>query len=67
MSQLFIGENLIHLRNDRVSYLIHILPGGVPMQLYWGKRLEAMEPARSPLARMAFSIAAFSASPLRSA
>ncbi|MBE5815711.1 MAG: alpha-galactosidase [Clostridiales bacterium] len=45
MSQLFIGENLIHLRNDRVSYLIHILPGGVPMQLYWGKRLNAMEPA----------------------
>ena len=46
MSQLFIGQNLIHLRNDRVSYLIHILPGGVPMHLYWGKRLETLEPAQ---------------------
>ncbi len=45
MSQLFIGENLIHLRNERVSYLMHILPGGIPMQLYWGKRLETLEPA----------------------
>ena len=46
MSQLFIGQNLIHLRNDRVSYLIHFLPGGVPMHLYWGKRLETLEPAQ---------------------
>ncbi|MBE5800865.1 MAG: alpha-galactosidase [Clostridiales bacterium] len=44
MSELFISKDLIHLRNKRVSYLMHILPGGIPIHLYYGKRLEAMEP-----------------------
>lgn len=45
MAEILITERLIHLRNERVSYIIYLLEGGVPMHLYFGARVEAMNPA----------------------
>ena len=44
MVEIRIGERLIHLRNDRVSYAIYLLEGGIPMHLYFGARVEEMNP-----------------------
>ena len=44
MVEIKIEERLIHLRNDRVSYAIYLLEGGVPMHLYFGARVEEMNP-----------------------
>ncbi len=45
MTELIIKDNLLHLRNDHVSYIIGILEGGIPAHLYFGKRLESLNPA----------------------
>ena len=45
MTEILLTEKLLHLRNDHVSYVIGILEGGVPAHLYFGKRLEGMNPA----------------------
>ena len=45
MTEILCGDQLIHLRNDHVSYIIGILEGGVPAHLYFGKRLNSLNPA----------------------
>ena len=45
MIEMIVKDNLFHLRNDHVSYIIDILEGGVPAHLYFGKRLESFNPA----------------------
>ncbi len=45
MTEILIKNQLIHLRNDHVSYIIYILEGGVPAHLYFGKRVESLNPA----------------------
>ena len=45
MTEMLIRDNLLHLRNDHVSYIIYILEGGIPAHLYFGKRLESINPA----------------------
>ncbi len=45
MAEIIIKDNLFHLRNDDVSYIIGILEGGIPAHLYFGKRLEGINPA----------------------
>ena len=45
MTEIIIKDNLLHLRNDDVSYIIYILEGGVPAHLYFGKRVEGLNPA----------------------
>ena len=44
MTEIIIKDNLLHLRNDHVSYIINILEGGVPAHLYFGKRVEGFNP-----------------------
>ena len=44
MAEIKIGERLIHLRNDRVSYAVYLLEGGIPMHLYFGARVEELHP-----------------------
>ena len=45
MPEIIITEKQIHLRNDRVSYVIGILEGGIAAHLYFGKRVESFNPA----------------------
>ncbi len=45
MTEIIIDDRLLHLRNDRVSYIIYLLEGGIPMHLYYGARLESVNPA----------------------
>ena len=45
MTEMMLTEQLLHLRNDHVSYIIGILEGGVPAHLYFGKRLTSLNPA----------------------
>ncbi len=45
MTEIIIKDNLLHLRNDHVSYIIYVLEGGVPAHLYFGKRVESLNPA----------------------
>ncbi len=45
MPEIIITEKQIHLRNDRVSYIIGILGDGVAAHLYFGKRVERFNPA----------------------
>ena len=33
-----------HLRNDRISYSLYLLEGGIPMHLYFGRRVERLSP-----------------------
>ena len=44
MAEIKITDRLLHLRNDRVSYAMYLLEGGVPMHLYFGARVEALNP-----------------------
>ena len=39
MTDILVTDKLIHLRNDRISYIIGILDGGVVAHLYFGARL----------------------------
>ena len=41
MQRIFVHESPLtfHLQNDELSYIISILPGGLPGQLYCGKKL----------------------------
>ncbi|MDO5455864.1 MAG: glycoside hydrolase family 36 N-terminal domain-containing protein, partial [Eubacteriales bacterium] len=41
MHRIFVHENPLtfHLQNDELSYIIMILPSGLPGQLYCGKKL----------------------------
>ena len=45
MPEIIITESQIHLRNDRISYVIGILEGGIAAHLYFGRRVEAFNPA----------------------
>ena len=45
MTEIIIKDNLLHLRNDYISYIIYVLEGGVPAHLYFGKRIESINPA----------------------
>ena len=44
MITIDMDERLIHLCNDRVSYAIYLLEGGVPMHLYFGARVDSLNP-----------------------
>ena len=44
MTEIQIKDNLLHLRNAHVSYMIDILEGGIPAHLYFGKRVEGVNP-----------------------
>lgn len=44
MAEIQICSNLIHLRNDHISYALYLLPGGIPMHLYFGARLNEINP-----------------------
>ena len=39
MTEIIIRDDMIHLRNDRVSYVIGLLEGGIPAHLYFGRRV----------------------------
>ena len=45
MHNIYVHESTLtfHLQNDELSYIIAILPGGLPGQLYCGKRLHDRE------------------------
>lgn len=45
MQHIYVHENPLtfHLQSDELSYIISILPGGLPGQLYCGKRLRDRE------------------------
>ena len=45
MTEIIRDEHVIHLRNAHVSYIIGVLDGGIPMHLYFGPRLERLNPA----------------------
>lgn len=45
MAEILVSDKLIHLRNDRISYAIGILEGGIPAHLYFGKRVENVNAA----------------------
>ncbi|MBE5804916.1 MAG: alpha-galactosidase [Clostridiales bacterium] len=45
MTEILVSDKLIHLRNARISYVIGILEGGIPAHLYFGKRVEKLNPA----------------------
>jgi len=45
MTEIIRQDQLIHLRNDHISYIIYVLEGGIPAHLYFGKRLESINPA----------------------
>ncbi len=45
MTELIIKDNLFHLRNDHVSYVIYMLEGGIPAHIYFGKRVADVNPA----------------------
>ena len=44
MTEIIRKDRLIHLRNDSVSYIIYLLEGGIPAHLYFGKRVESLNP-----------------------
>ena len=41
MTEIIVDRQSVHLRNAHISYIIGILPGGVPMHVYFGARLES--------------------------
>ena len=45
MTEILIKDQLIHLRNAHVSYIVDILEGGIPAHLYFGKRVGGLNPA----------------------
>ena len=45
MTEIIRDGRVIHLRNDRVSYGICLLEGGIPMHLYFGPRVASLETA----------------------
>ncbi len=45
MIECIVRDQLIHLRNSEVSYIIYLLEGGIPAHLYFGKRVEDFHPA----------------------
>jgi len=45
MTEIITQGSVIHLRNDRVSYVIALLEGGIPMHLYFGRQLSGLNPA----------------------
>ena len=42
MVEIIRTENIWHLRNDRVSYALAVLPGGIAAHLYFGPRLNGL-------------------------
>ncbi len=44
MAQILHEGNLFHLRNDQISYVLCEMPGGVLAHLYFGARLEQLNP-----------------------
>ena len=45
MAEILRNGNLYHLRNDRISYVLMEMPGGVLAHLYFGARLEGLNAA----------------------
>lgn len=44
MTEIIIRDGMLHLRNDRISYAMTMLEGGVPAHLYFGSRVEEVRP-----------------------
>lgn len=44
MAEILISDRMIHLYNDQISYVIYILEGGIPAHLYFGKRVDKLNP-----------------------
>ena len=36
MSEILHEGNLFHLRNRRISYVLYLVPGGIPAHIYFG-------------------------------
>ena len=49
MSEILHEGNLFHLRNRHISYVLYLVPGGIPAHIYFGARLESIRP--EPLLR----------------
>lgn len=45
MIDISISDRLIHLKNDTISYVMYLLDGGIPAHLYFGPRLESVNPS----------------------
>ncbi len=45
MAEIMMTDKLLHLRNERISYCIYLLEGGIPLHLYFGARLESVNSA----------------------
>ena len=45
MAEILHIGNLWHLRNDRISYALSVLPGGIAAHLYFGPRLSGISEA----------------------
>ncbi|MGN0795314.1 MAG: alpha-galactosidase [Aristaeellaceae bacterium] len=45
MVEILVTDQLLHLRNDHVSYVIGLLEGGIPAHLYFGRRITGINPA----------------------
>ncbi len=44
MAEILVSEQMIHLRNSRISYVMGIAQGGFLTHLYFGRRLRQMHP-----------------------
>lgn len=44
MIELIQTGDVLHLRNAHVSYAIYLLEGGIPMHLYFGARVDSINP-----------------------
>lgn len=44
MIEFIQNEGVLHIRNAYVSYAIYLLEGGIPMHLYFGARVESVNP-----------------------
>ena len=45
MTDILVTDQLIHLYNDRISYAMTLLEGGIPAHLYFGPRVAQVNPA----------------------
>ena len=59
MSEVICDNHLLHLRNDRISYIMAVLPGQMLGHLYFGPRLEKLN-VQNILGHLGLSEADFS-------
>lgn len=54
MTEILVTDKLLHLRNQHISYAVYLMDGGIPMHLYFGARVEQINP-RSFIRRAGFN------------